>query len=151
MAARAGGGVACVVYDGNWACLVRRLVGKGIQVACAPMAERWAGASWSSRSTRSTRSGSLTLACDSVLALRKRRGAYGCHLPTRGGPPTCAGLLLAWWGVGGAVGGDGRFAAPGGCRLSAAEGRKKSLAGQATLGACGASFWGSRGYSHSSI
>ena len=79
------------------------------------------------------------------------RGTYGCHLPTRGGPPTCAGLLLAWWGVGGAVGGDGRFAAPGGCRLSAAEGRKKSLAGQATLGACGASFWGSRGYSHSSI
>ena len=33
----------------------------------------------------------------------------------------------------------------------AAEGRKKSLAGQATLGACGASFWGSRVYSHSSI
>ena len=38
-------------------------------------------------------------------ALRKRRGAYGCHLPARGGPPTCAGLLLAWWGIGGAVGG----------------------------------------------
>ena len=44
-------------------------------------------------------------------ALRKRRGAYGCHLPARGGPPTCTGLLLAWWGVGGAVGGRGRFAA----------------------------------------
>ena len=44
-------------------------------------------------------------------ALRKRRGAYGCHLPARGGPPTCAGLLLAWWGIGGAVGGRGRFAA----------------------------------------
>ena len=44
-------------------------------------------------------------------ALRKRRGAYGCHLPARGGPPTCAGLLRAWWGVGGAVGGRGRFAA----------------------------------------
>ena len=28
------------VGDGNWACLVRRLVGKGIQGACAPMAER---------------------------------------------------------------------------------------------------------------
>ena len=36
-------------------------------------------------------------------ALRKQRGAYGCHLPARGGPPTCAGLLLAWWGVGDAV------------------------------------------------
>ena len=46
-------------------------------------------------------------------ALRKQRGAYGCHLPTRGGPPTCAGLLRAWWGVGGAVGGRGRFAARG--------------------------------------
>ena len=44
-------------------------------------------------------------------ALRKQRGAYGCHLPARGGPPTCAGLLLAWWGIGGAVGGRGRFAA----------------------------------------
>ena len=44
-------------------------------------------------------------------ALRKQRGAYGCHLPARGGPPTCAGLLLAWWGVGGAVGRRGRFAA----------------------------------------
>ena len=32
------------VGDGNWACLVRRRVGKGIQGACAPMAERWAGA-----------------------------------------------------------------------------------------------------------
>ena len=28
------------VGDGNWACLVRRRVGKGIQGACAPMAER---------------------------------------------------------------------------------------------------------------
>ena len=27
------------VGDGNWACLVRRLVGKGIQGACASMAE----------------------------------------------------------------------------------------------------------------
>ena len=26
--------------DGNWACVVRRRVGKGIQGACAPMAER---------------------------------------------------------------------------------------------------------------
>ena len=43
--------------------------------------------------------------------MRLQRGAYGCHLPARGGPPTCAGLLLAWWGVGGAVGGRGRFAA----------------------------------------
>ena len=35
---------SCVGGDGNWACGVRRLVGKGIQGACAPMAERWAGA-----------------------------------------------------------------------------------------------------------
>ena len=35
--------------------------------------------------------------------MRLQRGAYGCHLPARGGPPTCAGLLLAWWGVGDAV------------------------------------------------
>ena len=35
--------------------------------------------------------------------LVRRRGAYGCHLPARGGPPTCAGLLLAWWGVEDAV------------------------------------------------
>ena len=28
----------------NWACAVRRRVGKGIQGACAPMVERWAGA-----------------------------------------------------------------------------------------------------------
>ena len=49
-----------------------------------------------------------------LWALRERRGdAYGCHLPARGGPPTCAGLLLAWWSVGGAVGGRGRFAARG--------------------------------------
>ena len=56
--------------DGNWACVVRRRVGKGIQGACAPMAERvrralCCGGWWSgrrSRSTRSTRMGSLTLA-----------------------------------------------------------------------------------------
>ena len=35
---------SCGVGDGNWACVVRRRVGKGIQGACAPMAERWAGA-----------------------------------------------------------------------------------------------------------
>ena len=29
------------VGDENWACVVRRRVGKGIQGACAPMAERW--------------------------------------------------------------------------------------------------------------
>ena len=35
-----------LVWCGLWklACLVRRLVGKGFQGACAPMAERWAGA-----------------------------------------------------------------------------------------------------------
>ena len=32
------------VGDGKVACVVRRRVGKGIQGACAPMAERWAGA-----------------------------------------------------------------------------------------------------------
>ena len=64
-----------------------------------------------SRSTRSTRRGSLTLACDSVWALRKQRTAYGCHLPARGGPPTCVGRLFAWWGIGGAVMWRGRFAA----------------------------------------
>ena len=32
------------VGDGKVACVVRRRVGKGIQDACAPMAERWAGA-----------------------------------------------------------------------------------------------------------
>ena len=35
---------ACGAAYGNWACVVRRRVGKGIQGACAPMAERWAGA-----------------------------------------------------------------------------------------------------------
>ena len=44
-------------------------------------------------------------------ALRKQRGAYGCHLPARGGPPTCAGLLFAWWGVGDGFVGRERFAA----------------------------------------
>ena len=39
---------SCGVGNGNWACLVRRLVGKGIQGACAPMAElalrlQWGG------------------------------------------------------------------------------------------------------------
>ena len=56
----------------------------------------------------------LWISCSSFSrcsALRKQRGAYGCHLPARGGPPTCAGLLLAWWSVGDAVGGRGRFAA----------------------------------------
>ena len=35
-----------LVWCGLWklACLVRRHVGKGIQGACAPMAEWWAGA-----------------------------------------------------------------------------------------------------------
>ena len=32
------------VGDGKVACVVRRRIGKGIQGACAPMAERWAGA-----------------------------------------------------------------------------------------------------------
>ena len=62
--------------DGRWPCVMRRHVGKGIQGACAPMAERCGGrfaapgggcgsSGWSnrrSRSTRSTRRGSLTLA-----------------------------------------------------------------------------------------
>ena len=30
---------SCVGGDGNWACVVRRRIGKGIQGACAPMAE----------------------------------------------------------------------------------------------------------------
>ena len=33
----------CGAGDENWACLVRRRVGKGIQGACAPMAERCGG------------------------------------------------------------------------------------------------------------
>ena len=58
--------------------------------------------------------GSLTLALFLGVGAASSAGdAYGCHLPARGGPPTCAGLLLAWWGVGGAVGGRGRFAARG--------------------------------------
>ena len=101
----------------NWTCFVRRRVGKGIQGSCAPMAERCGRAlccavgAAVAVSNRRSRRGSLTLALFSVRALRKRRVAYGCHLPARGGPPTCAGLLLAWWSVGGAVGGRGRFAA----------------------------------------
>ena len=96
---------AQAVGDGKVACLVRRRVGKGIQGACAPMAERvrclqrgWRSGR-RSRSTQSTRRGSLTLALGLVWALREQRGAYGCHLPARGGPPTCAGLLLAWVSV----------------------------------------------------
>ena len=96
---------------------MRRHVGKGIQGACAPMAERWAGAllrrgglreqrvEQSEISEHSEHSEGLADArsFSRCSALRKRRGAYGCHLPARGGPPTCAGLLLAWWGVGDAV------------------------------------------------
>ena len=56
--------------------------------------------------------GSLTLALFlGAVRCVSGAGAYGCHLPARGGPPTCAGLLLAWWCVGGAVVGRGRFAA----------------------------------------
>ena len=35
---------SCGAGYGNWPCVMRRHVGKGIQGACAPMAERWAGA-----------------------------------------------------------------------------------------------------------
>ena len=96
----------------NWTCFVRRRVGKGIQGSCAPMAERCGRAlccavgaavavgNRRSRRSRSTRRGSLTLALGLVWALRKQRVAYGCHLPARRGPPTCAGLLRAWWSVG---------------------------------------------------
>ena len=104
---------------------MRRHVGKGIQGACAPMAERCGGrfaapgglreqrVEQSEISEHSEHSDGLADArsFSRCSALRKRRGAYGCHLPARGGPPTCAGLLLAWWSVGGAVGGRGRFAA----------------------------------------
>ena len=34
---------SCVGGDGNWPCVMRRHVGKGIQGACAPMAERCGG------------------------------------------------------------------------------------------------------------
>ena len=85
--------------------------GKVIQGSCAPMAGR-CGGRFSEHSEHSEHSEGLADACLWLGgALRKQRGAYGCHLPTRGGPPTCAGLLLAWWGIGGAVGGRGRFAA----------------------------------------
>ena len=60
--------------DGNWACVVRRRVGKGIQGACAPMAERrgrcGSSAEGAARRSRSTRRGSLTLALGLVQAAR---------------------------------------------------------------------------------
>ena len=82
--------------------------GKVIQGSCAPMAGRCGGRF----SEHSEHSEWLADACLWLGgALCKQRGAYGCHLPARGGPPTFAGLLLAWWSVGGAVGRRGRFAA----------------------------------------
>ena len=97
-AARRQGGSRCVCSDGGAVWRALCCAGGGAGAAGGSVGGAAGAARWSnrrSRSTQSTRRGSLTLACDSVLALRSsarlmaaiclpgevRRPVPGCYLP----------------------------------------------------------------------